>query len=158
MADTPPGLQKKNHATEELIGVKPTNLQSVSSFKYYIHDSVSECRLQLLGDLTGAQVTDLSGCWQTVRTTLGTRRLSLDVRGLKSADAAGRRWLDQMANEGAVFLPESFSRQSPIAPGKGAPKTVEAIKLSLFGRVLALFGKASRSESAEPALRAGDAG
>jgi hypothetical protein len=135
----------------------PTNPKGLPNFKYYIHDSVAECRLQLLGDLTGAQVTELSGCWETARTTLGRRRLLLDVRKLKSADADGKTWLGQMAKDGAVFVPESFSQESAHLTGKLTSETVAAVKLSLLGRVLGILCKNTNEESSETAFRAGDA-
>jgi hypothetical protein len=130
---------------------------SLSNFKYYIHDSVAEYRLQLLGDLTSSQVTELCGCWQTARTTLGNRRLKLDVRGLKSADIEGQNWLEQMAKDGAVFLPEIYPQRSANPPGKTSQESVAAIKLSRLGRVLGIFNKTTPTESSEAALRTGDA-
>lgn len=158
MAEPLNGLKKNAAAAEELKGVNhQINLKNRSIFNYYIHDSVTECRLQLLGDLTRAQVTELSGCWETARTTLGNRRLSLDVRRLKSADAEGKRWLEQMAKEGAVFMPETFLREAQVPTGKSTSETVAAIKLSLLGRVLGTFGRGARAESSDAAaVRAGD--
>ena len=135
----------------------PINLKNPPMFKYYIHDSVTECRLQLLGDLTRAQVTELSGCWETARTTLGDRRLALDVRRLKSADAEGKRWLEQMEKEGAVFMPETFLRETQTPTGKSTSETVAAVKLSLLGRVLGTFGRGAHAEASDAAaVRAGD--
>ena len=76
-------------------------------FKYYIHDGISECRLQLLGNFTEADVPEIDGCWQTARTVLGERKLVLDLRLLESADHAGKIWLASLASQGAVMLPEN---------------------------------------------------
>lgn len=87
---------------------RPRNLTSQSLFKYYIHDSVDACRLQLFGQLGAIEVEELAGCWRTVKTTVGNRKLVLDVRGLTALDQTGRQWLVSMTEEGASFLPEWF--------------------------------------------------
>lgn len=81
-----------------------------SLFKYYIHDGIEALRLQLIGELSEAEVTELDGCWRTARTTLGCRKLVIDVRTLAKVDEAGKRWLAAMAVEGASFVPDSYLR------------------------------------------------
>jgi hypothetical protein len=105
-------------------------------FKYYIHDGINTCRLELLGELTQQHLPEMSGCWQTAKTTLGSRQLILDLRRLQDADADGRRWLASMAQEGASCLPDSFlTNDDPREPSKQSA----AVKLSLLGRVLGLL-------------------
>ena len=106
-------------------------------FKYYIHDSVPSCRLQLFGDFTEAEVPDLQGCWATVRTTLGNRELILDVCELKSADEVAKRWLIEMAAEGATFRPESYLRNG--LAGEGCAESAPAARAGLWTRVLSLI-------------------
>ncbi|HEY6991129.1 MAG TPA: hypothetical protein VH369_22220 [Bryobacteraceae bacterium] len=106
-----------------------------SSFKYYIHDSSDTFRLALLGEFTEAEVTELSGCWNTARTTLGKRNLILDLRGLRIVDDAGKRWLAGMAQEGAVYVPESFLRNA-MADHTPEPKPPRA---SFWSRLVAIF-------------------
>ncbi|HEY7303588.1 MAG TPA: hypothetical protein VH601_05715 [Bryobacteraceae bacterium] len=106
-----------------------------SSFKYYIHDSSDTFRLALLGEFTEAEVTELSGCWNTARTTVGQRNLILDLRGLRIVDDAGKRWLAGMAQEGAVYVPESFLRNA-MADHTPEPK---APKASFWSRLVAIF-------------------
>jgi hypothetical protein len=77
-----------------------------SLLKYYIHDSIDALRFELCGELTQWDVTELNGCWHTARTTLGSRKLILDVRKLTALDEGGREWLQSMANHGASFLPD----------------------------------------------------
>ena len=111
-----------------------------SIFKYYIHDSIASCRLQLIGELTDAEVPELNGCWRTARTTLGRRKLVLDLQALKSVDEAGKQWLAGMAQEGASCVPESYLRD--LVAGKhtsGTEAPPASVKLSVFGRVLALL-------------------
>ncbi|MBV8550207.1 MAG: hypothetical protein JOY54_02825 [Acidobacteriaceae bacterium] len=107
-----------------------------SSFKYYIHDGTDACRLQLIGELTETEVTDLDGCWRTARTTLGSRKLVLDVHALARVDEAAKQWLAAMAVEGAHFFPDSYLRgaiasDTPLAKPAAAPE-----KLSFWGRIL----------------------
>jgi anti-anti-sigma regulatory factor len=74
-----------------------------SNFKYYIHDGVGACRLQLLGQFGESEVAELNSCWQTARTTLGGRPLVLDVREVTSIDDSGKKWLAQMIQDGAAL-------------------------------------------------------
>lgn len=87
-----------------------------SVFKYYIHDGVDACRLQLIGELADADVPELTGCWKTARTILGNRKLVLDLRELSKTDEAGREWLLAMVREGASSLPESYFRDHLAKP------------------------------------------
>jgi hypothetical protein len=116
-----------------------TGLRS-SSFRYYIHDAVSSCRLQLIGELTEAELEDLNGCWSTVKTTLGSRKLLLDLYALRSVDEAGKQWLAGMAQEGAIYSPEEYLRD--LVAGKhmaGTEAERPAQKTSRLGRVLAFL-------------------
>ncbi len=105
------------------------------SFKYYIHDGIESCRLQLIGELTEANLHELSGCWRTARTTLGRRALVLDLQNLSRVDDAGKQWLASMSQEGAAYVPKDFLRTSL------GDRSVERKNSSpgLFGRLIALF-------------------
>jgi len=110
-----------------------------SNFKYYIHDGIAECRLQLLGRVGEPEVAELSSCWQTARTILGGRRLVLDVREVTSIDDSGKKWLAQMIQDGAACLPEFFLMDAlagRIHPRVQAPACA---KLGRFSRVVSLF-------------------
>lgn len=106
-----------------------------SCFKYYIHDSTQALRLQLLGQLTSAELSELSGCWRTAKTTLGDRKLVLDVERLETADEASKQWLREMAKEGATYVPDSYLRnglsRESIAP--------QAAKPGVLGKLVAIF-------------------
>lgn len=114
---------------------RPGSLVRSSCFKYYIHDSSDTFRLELQGEFTEAEVTELSGCWNTAKTTLGNRKLVLDLGGLRMVDDAGKRWVAGMAQEGAVYVPESFLRDA-LADRTPEPK---APKMGFWGRLLAAF-------------------
>jgi hypothetical protein len=114
-----------------------------SRFKYYIHDRVDACRFQLIGDLTESDLPDLSGCWRTAKTTLGKRKLILDLRGLRSLDEAGTKWIASMASEGAEYL----------GAASDSPLVEHAAKLSRFGKLLAILRglRVPSAESSTPA-------
>ncbi len=112
-------LPQRRSATEPKPGVRS------SVFKYYIHDSVESCRLQLLGELSETAIPELSGCWRTAKTILGSRKLLLDLRKLRAMDDSGRQWIISMANEGALLLPETFLRDG-LAPEVSAGEYVKA--------------------------------
>ena len=73
-------------------------------FKFYLHDSVEACRLQLLGPLSEGALKELSGCWNTARTTLKERKLVLDVSAVTAFDDAARTWIAAMVAEGALLI------------------------------------------------------
>ena len=66
--------------------------------KYYIHDHVGSFRLQLLGVLTAADLTELDGCWRTAMSSVAGRRIQIDLRLLLNVDASGLAWLAGMAS------------------------------------------------------------
>jgi hypothetical protein len=100
-----------------------------SNFKYYIHDGVGACRLQLLGQVGEPEVAELNSCWQTARTTLGGRRLVLDVREVTSIDDSGKKWLAQMMQDGATLAGEINAHSEAVV----------CCKSGWFSRVLSFF-------------------
>jgi len=113
-------------------------------FKYYIHDGTNCCRLQLFGEFTETEVPDLMGCWNTARTTLGERKLVLDVCGLHSADDVAKRWLLEMAGEGATFLPETYLRDG-LRPEDC--KAADRSRAGIWARVMSIFRRTSAMEA-----------
>ena len=103
--------------SSQVTGVpKPQRYQS--GLKYYIHDSIEALRLELTGDLRDGDIEELNGCWRTAKTTLGPRKLLLDLRRLLAADDGGRRWLLTMSTqENASFLPEHPIHLQPAGQG-----------------------------------------
>jgi ABC-type transporter Mla MlaB component len=108
---------------------QPNRILRSSRFKYYIHDAMDACRFQLIGELTEFDVVELSGCWHTAKTTLGKRRLILDLRRLKSLDEAGMKWVTHMGSQGAEYVG---------APSDSAPVENTA-KPGRFGKLLAIL-------------------
>lgn len=120
-----------------------------SCFNYYIHDSTDACRLQLLGELTGGDISELNGCWRTAKTTLGTRKLILDLQRLVTVDELGRQWLSAMASEGATYVPDSYLRDGLA----GKPAAAQPAKPGVFGKFLSFF-RGSRVVPAESSTQA----
>jgi hypothetical protein len=111
-----------------------TNLVRSTSFKYYIHDGVDSCRLQLFGDFTEAEIADLTGCWETVKTTLSGRHFVVDLLALRSADDAAKAWLVRMTAEGASIRPENYLRD-----GFALEAPVNRARSGLLARCIAFF-------------------
>jgi hypothetical protein len=106
-------------ATEESAPTKrPNPILRPSAFKYYIHDGIDACRFQLIGELTEADIAELQGCWNTAKTTLGQRKLILDLRSLRTLDGAGAKWVTSMAAEGAEYLPGTAPTENTSKPGR----------------------------------------
>ena len=88
-----------------------------SQLKYYIHDSIEACRLQLIGEFTATDVKELEGCWNTAKTTLGERQLIVDVAEVDSIDDPGRKWIAFMVAEGAQLIEKEESKKPTGRPG-----------------------------------------
>ena len=123
--------------------LKKRSLVRSASFKYYIHDGVDSCRLQLFGDFTEMELPDLNGCWETAKTTLTGRKFLLDLNGLRSADDAAKGWLVRMAAEGAIICPENYLRDGfALDAPASAPR-----RSGLLARCLAVFRRSPAIEA-----------
>ncbi len=131
--------EAKVQRPEQPVASRPSSLARSLTFKYYIHDSVSTLRFQLIGDLRSANVHELNGSWDTARTTLGSRQFLIDVKQLFGTDDEGHAWLHKMKQSGAKFLPENYvdSRAEQSTPG--LQDQAASVKLSLLGRVIGVF-------------------
>ena len=109
------------------------NTSALAVFKYYIHDTASGYAFEMHGSLLESSVSELSCCWETARTTLRDRTLTLDLHGLTSVDEAAKQWLANMNQKGAKCLPESFMRES--LAGQPRREIAELPRRSIFGRL-----------------------
>lgn len=110
------------------------NFYSAAPFKYYIHDTSVGYALELKGALTETAVSELSCCWQTAKSTLKNRKLTLDLREVNFVDEVAKQWLASMANEGAQFLPDSFLRDAVAGlPGRELEENNRRVKRGFFG-------------------------
>lgn len=125
-----------------------------SSFKYYIHDSTDALRLKLIGEFTQADVTELNGCWRTARTTIGKRKLVLDLNTLVAVDEAGKQWLAGMSAEGACYVPEDYLLTCVAGQHAAAQEAPPERRTGFWRRVGSLFGSAklasAKSSTQEP--------
>jgi hypothetical protein len=137
MAELFPQNAQSNQRRGE--GSDNKSLMGQTSLKYYIHDSVAALKLQLIGDLRGADVAGLDGTWHTAKITLGQRQLVLDLCQLNSADEEGQRWLAQMRDQGAVSIPDNYFESSIPETRIGVALQAGSIRLSLVGRVMGMI-------------------
>jgi anti-anti-sigma regulatory factor len=64
--------------------------------------------LKIEGKLAGLKVPELHRVWQALASTLGSRRLSVDLRGVTFVDSIGKRELAEIHTEtGAEFLADT---------------------------------------------------
>jgi len=64
--------------------------------------------LKIEGRLFGANVPELHRAWQVLAPSLGSRKLSVDLRGMTFIDATGKRLLAEIHEEtGARFLADT---------------------------------------------------
>jgi hypothetical protein len=104
-------------------------------FKYYIHDTAKGYSLEMVGPFTEGCVADLACCWQTAKTTLKNRTLTLDLRGVTSVDESARQWLAAMGQDGARYLPDTFLLETLAGLDRNAHSSSRMAKLNFFGRI-----------------------
>ena len=139
MSENPSATSQPQKANGESSSAEVRTSARSTLFRYYIHDNIGSCRLQLLGELTEAQIPELNGCWRTAKTSLGKRQLVLDLHALRSVDEAGKQWIAGMAQEGATCTPESYLRD--LVAGRhtaGIDPVKPAAKPGLLNRLLSI--------------------
>ena len=67
-------------------------------------DDPGELRLRLEGRLAGPWVQEVELCWQTMRSLLGGRSVTVDLRDVDFIDSAGEQALASMHKNGAILL------------------------------------------------------
>ena len=117
-----------------------------AKFKYYIHDGTAACRLQLLGEVRETEVAELNSCWQTAKTTLGSRPVVLDVREVTALDDTGKKWFAQMVQDGAQCLPESFLRDAMTGKLEGNSGEPNRVKVGWLCRIISFLRGARVAE------------
>jgi anti-anti-sigma regulatory factor len=81
--------------------------------------------LKIEGRVTGATVPELNRAWQDLATSLGTRKLSVDLRGVTFIDTAGRTVLAEIHSKtNADFLADTpmtkyFADEAKRSIGEG---------------------------------------
>jgi ABC-type transporter Mla MlaB component len=140
-------------ASQPVASPAPPAPRYQSRLKYYIHDSIGVLRLELTGELAEGDIKELTGCWCTARTTLGNRKLVLDLRRLHTVDAAGRQWLNEMSSqERATFLPDRppHLRASATVLDLHNALSLPAAQLSVWDRVVGFCRGVGVAKSSTP--------
>jgi len=98
-----------------------------SALHYYMHDSSTEFRFKLSGELSGDGVRDLQQAWQTASSTVGKKRFIVDVGFVTAVDGEGHALLERWHAVGARLIVTSAA----------AKKRIE----SMIRQPVTLFGK-----------------
>jgi hypothetical protein len=69
-----------------------------------IYDSPGEMRLRLEGRLAGPWVREAELCWETTRSTAGSRTTIVDLRDVDFVDCAGEQLLGNMHQHGVTLI------------------------------------------------------
>jgi hypothetical protein len=93
-----------------------------------IHEKTEALTFQLEGRLAGPWVQVLEECWQSTRTR-ACKRVRVDLNGVTSIDAAGKRCLEGLHGQGAEFIAADCLTKAMVAeitqpptPDCGHPK------------------------------------
>lgn len=95
-------------------------------------------RLKLIGELTRADIVELNGSWRTAKTTLGKRKLVLDLTMLRTVDEAGKQWLAGMSAEGACYMPENYLMTCIAGQHAAEAEAAPVQKAGVLKRLVAL--------------------
>jgi hypothetical protein len=119
----------------------------------YQHDSAAMLQFVLRGNLAGAPVKYMEHSWRTARSTLGTRRLVVDVAGLTGADSEGMELLSRMRESGARLT----AAQPPVSPeltrSLGVPAGAHGRRQHRGTGIMAVIACAARALFAGTATR-----
>src|SRR5258708_5979315 len=86
----------------------------VNTLLYYIHDSSTEFRFQLSGDLSGDGVREVEQAWRTAFSTIGERRFVVDITNLSGMDESGRALIEKWHHRGALLVAKSCKAKARI--------------------------------------------
>lgn len=105
----------------------------------YQHDSAEVLRFVLRGVLAGAPAQYLEHAWTTAASTLGTRRLLVDVTEVTDADNEGLALLLRMRAQGAQLVARGAPASGAVAHHLGlADAAASDSERSLWRTMLAL--------------------
>lgn len=72
------------------------------------YDDGESVTLKVEGKVSGAKVPELRRAWQALAPALGSKRLSVDLRGVTSVDTMGKQVLAEIHSKtGANFLADT---------------------------------------------------
>jgi hypothetical protein len=103
------------------------------SFRVGIHDAAQEFRLKVEGPVGLDEALEVESCWQTARSTLGSRRLVLDLNLATQIDEPACHALSGIVSQAVVVGREEIVRQ---LTGRSPAETVTERCFSLVCRVV----------------------
>jgi hypothetical protein len=91
---------------------------------YYMHDGPDAFRFELTGRLSEDAARDLERAWRTAASTIGKRRVIIDLSGLTGISRDGHELLDRWAGEGAQLAVVNHRAATRLQPMIDRPVTV----------------------------------
>jgi hypothetical protein len=91
---------------------------------YYMHDGPDAFRFELTGRLSEDAARDLEQAWRTAASTIGKRRVIIDLSGLTGIGRDGHELLDRWAGEGAQLAVVNHRAAARLQPMIDRPVTV----------------------------------
>jgi len=91
------------------------------SLQYYMHDGPTAFRLELAGDLNHEATRRLDQDWRTASSTIGDRRLVVDLTLVTGADEQGRALLTRWTRGGAQLIATSAASRALAESLVGGP-------------------------------------
>jgi hypothetical protein len=76
-------------------------------YQYYMHDGPTAFRFELTGHLNHAAARSLDQDWRTASSTIGDRRLIVDITFVTGADEQGRALITRWHQQGARLIANS---------------------------------------------------
>lgn len=93
----------------------------IQPLQYYMHDGPSAFRFELSGELDHQGACRLERDWRTASSTLGGRRLVVDITFVTGVDQAGRALLVSWHRGGAHFVANREKARALAASILGEP-------------------------------------
>jgi hypothetical protein len=88
-----------------------------------IHEKTESLTFQLEGRLAGPWVQVLEECWQSTRARECKPMIRVDLKGVTSIDAAGKRCLKDLHRQGAEFIASDCLTKAVVAEITQTPAT-----------------------------------
>ena len=94
---------------------------------YYMHDGPDAFRFELTGRLSEDAARELEQAWCTAVSTIGKRRLIIDLSGLTGIDRNGHELLGRWAGQGAQLAVVNHRAATRLQPMIDRPVTILAV-------------------------------
>ncbi len=100
--------------------------------RYYMHDGPAAFRFELAGDLDAADAASLEQDWRTASSTIGERKLIVDLSFVTAIDEASRSLFGRWYAGGAEFVASSKRSRELVELITGRPFVQEAPQAPTF--------------------------